>query len=101
MDIKILLSVNRGIVKEKVDALAQIDDILAMRSKFPELVVGVDVCGNPAKMTAEPYIIPALLERKESFKDFPITYHMAEVPDTESECKLVLENMGALNIRRL
>jgi len=100
MDIKILLSVNRGTVTCKEDALTQIDDILDTRSKFPGLVVGVDICGNPAKMTAVPYIIPALLERKAAFQDLPITYHLAEVVN-EDECILVLQNMADLNIRRL
>lgn len=99
MDIKILLSVNRGIAKSKEQALEQIDDILDSVGKFPELVVGVDVCGNPAAATAVPFIIPALLERKKAFETLPITYHLAEVESRE-ECELVLANMAALNIRR-
>lgn len=100
MEIKVLLSVNRGTVKSTEDALAQIDDILDMSAKFPDLVLGVDICGNPAKMTAVPYIIPALLQRKDAFKKLPITYHLAEV-ECPDECQLVLDHMEDLNIRRL
>lgn len=100
MEVLVLLSINRGIVKSTEDALAQIDDIIATSAKFPELVVGVDVCGNPHKHTAVPHIIPAMLQRKEAFQKLPITYHLAEV-NCPDECQLVLDNMGILNIRRL
>lgn len=100
MEIKVLLSVNRGTIKTLDDAGAQIDDIIATSAKFPDLVVGVDVCGNPHKHTAVDYIIPAMLQRKEVFQKLPITYHLGEVICVE-ECKLLVENMAALNIRRL
>eukprot|EP00927_Polykrikos_kofoidii_P021212 TRINITY_DN20152_c0_g1_i1.p1 TRINITY_DN20152_c0_g1~~TRINITY_DN20152_c0_g1_i1.p1 ORF type:complete len:568 (-),score=88.16 TRINITY_DN20152_c0_g1_i1:189-1892(-) len=100
MDIRILLSINRGIVTSKESALEQIDDILALSDQYPDLVVGVDVCGDPLKATAVPYLIPALLDRREAFKKLPITYHTAETRDDE-ESELVLRSMAALNIRRL
>jgi len=100
MEIKLLLSINRGIVKTLEDAGAQIDDIVETSAKFPDLVVGVDVCGNPHKHTAVPFIIPAMLQRKDVFQKLPITYHLAEVLCPE-ECQLVVDNMSTLNIRRL
>lgn len=100
MEIKILLSVDRGKVTSKDDALAQIDDILELCSKFGDLVVGLDVCGNPSKATVVPYLIPALLERKKAFVKLPITFHTAEIKDDE-EVALILSSMQALNIRRL
>lgn len=100
MDIKLMLSVNRGAVKSKEDALNQIDDVLATARARRDLVVGVDVCGDPAERSAVPYIFPALLERKEAFKEFPITFHTAEVQDDE-ECFTLLKHMRDLNIRRL
>jgi len=100
MEIKVILSVNRGIIKAIEDAQTQIDDIIDVSAKFPDLIVGVDICGNPHKHTAVPYIIPALLKRKEAFQKLPITYHLGEVECVE-ECQLVLQHMAALNIRRL
>lgn len=100
MEIKVLLSVNRGIIKTLDDAAAQIDDIIATSAHFPDLVVGVDVCGNPHKHTAVDYILPAMLQRKDAFQKLPVTYHLAEV-SCDEECQMVVDNMAALNIRRL
>lgn len=100
MEIKILLSVDRGKVSCKEDALGQIDDIVAMSKEYKDFVVGVDVCGNPSKATVVPYVIPAMLERREAFAELPVTFHTGEVVD-DAECNLILDSMGALNIRRL
>ncbi|CAK0803223.1 unnamed protein product, partial [Prorocentrum cordatum] len=103
MEIKLLLSVDRGKVSCKEDALSQIDDIVALSQEFkdsPDFVVGMDVCGNPAKPTVVPYVIPAMLERREAFVELPVTFHTGEVVD-DAECNLILDSMGVLNIRRL
>jgi len=100
MEIKLLLSVDRGKVSCKEDALSQIDDIVALSQEFKDFVVGMDVCGNPAKPTVVPYVIPAMLERREAFVELPVTFHTGEVVD-DAECNLILDSMGVLNIRRL
>eukprot|EP00929_Paragymnodinium_shiwhaense_P059056 TRINITY_DN29562_c0_g1_i1.p1 TRINITY_DN29562_c0_g1~~TRINITY_DN29562_c0_g1_i1.p1 ORF type:complete len:399 (+),score=99.85 TRINITY_DN29562_c0_g1_i1:85-1281(+) len=100
MEIKLMLSVNRGAVKSFEDALKQIDDVLESARSRRDLVVGVDICGDPAERSAVPHILPALLKRKDAFKEFPITFHTAEVEDDE-ECYALLKVMRDLNIRRL
>lgn len=100
METKVLLSVNRGTINSMDDALVQVDDILEMSSKFTDLVVGLDVGGNPAKASVVPYLIPAMLERKEAFSKLPVTFHTAEIKD-DDECNLILNSMRKLNIRRL
>ncbi|OLQ01924.1 Adenosine deaminase-like protein [Symbiodinium microadriaticum] len=100
MEVRILLSVDRGKVTSKESALAQIDDILEMQKVHPDLVVGIDVCGNPHANTVKPYLLPALLERSYAFQKLPITFHTAEIPDDE-ESELIIDSMLKLNIRRL
>jgi len=100
MEVKILLSVDRGKVSSKESALEQIDDILTMQKEHPDLVVGIDVCGNPSKASVTPHLMPALLERKDAFQKLPITFHTAEIEDDE-ESWLILNSMRELNIRRL
>ncbi|CAE7267212.1 MAPDA [Symbiodinium sp. CCMP2592] len=100
MEVRILLSVDRGKVTSKESALAQIDDILEMQKVHPDLVVGIDVCGNPHANTVKPYLLPALLERSHAFQKLPITFHTAEIPDDE-ESELIIDSMLKLNIRRL
>jgi len=100
MEIKLLLSVDRGRVNSREEALAQIDGVLDMSRKYPGLVVGIDVCGNPSKASVVPHLIPALLERKDAFANLPITFHTGETVNDE-ECELIMSSMAALNIRRL
>eukprot|EP00928_Gymnodinium_smaydae_P027455 TRINITY_DN21233_c0_g4_i2.p1 TRINITY_DN21233_c0_g4~~TRINITY_DN21233_c0_g4_i2.p1 ORF type:complete len:407 (+),score=99.42 TRINITY_DN21233_c0_g4_i2:87-1307(+) len=100
MEVKILLSIDRGKITSKESALEQIDDVLQMQREHPDLVVGIDVCGNPSKPTVVPYLIPALLDRKEAFQQLPITFHTAEIRDDE-ESYLIIDNIRQLNIRRL
>lgn len=100
MEIRILLSVDRGKISSKDDALAQIDDIRELCKDVGSYVVGIDICGNPAKPSVVPHLIPALLERKDAFLKLPITFHTAEIKD-DVEAALILDSMQDLNIRRL
>ncbi|CAE7347854.1 MAPDA [Symbiodinium pilosum] len=100
MEVKVLLSVDRGKVTSKESALAQIDDILVMHKEHSDLVVGIDICGNPHSPTVKPYLLPALLERSHTFQRLPITFHTAEILDDE-ESELIVESMRKLNVRRL
>merc|ERR1712232_909106 len=103
MEVKILLSVDRGRVASIESALEQIDDILDMWKKYPDWVVGIDVGGDPSKPTVVPYLLPALFERKTAFQALPITFHASEVKEQErdEESTLILNSMGELNICRL
>mmetsp|Transcript_112713 Transcript_112713/g.319268 ORF Transcript_112713/g.319268 Transcript_112713/m.319268 type:complete len:370 (-) Transcript_112713:365-1474(-) len=100
MEVRILLSVNRGTINSKEDALLQVDDILDMSNKFSDLVVGLDVGGNPSKPSVVPYLLPAMLERKQALSKLPVTFHTAEIKDDEESCA-ILNSMTELNIRRL
>ncbi|CAE7567560.1 MAPDA [Symbiodinium natans] len=100
MEVKLLLSVDRGKVTSKESALAQIDDILVMHKEHSDLVVGIDICGNPHANTVKSHLLPALLERSHAFQRLPITFHTAEIPDDE-ESKMIIDSMCKLNIRRL
>ncbi|CAK9093586.1 N6-mAMP deaminase (AtMAPDA) (Adenosine deaminase-like protein), partial [Durusdinium trenchii] len=100
MEVKVLLSVDRGKVTSKDSALAQIDDVLKLQKEHADLVVGVDVCGDPHQPTVVPHLLPALQERKNEFQKLPITFHTSEIVDDE-ESKLIIDSMRDLNIRRL
>lgn len=100
MDICVVLSINRGTIASKQDALKQIDDIVELGSAFPDLVVGVDVGGDPSKKTVLPFLLPALLDRRGAFAKLPLTFHTAELKD-DDEAGAILSNISALNIRRL
>eukprot|EP00812_Abedinium_dasypus_P012304 NODE_582_length_1462_cov_269.300640.p1 GENE.NODE_582_length_1462_cov_269.300640~~NODE_582_length_1462_cov_269.300640.p1 ORF type:complete len:382 (+),score=160.09 NODE_582_length_1462_cov_269.300640:52-1197(+) len=102
MEVKLLLSVVRDRLSSLEQALKQVDDILELARASPGLVVGVDVCGDPSAKTVVPYVIPALMQRREALAaaGLPITFHTADLADdVESRC--VLDHMAALNIRRL
>eukprot|EP00434_Breviolum_minutum_P024129 symbB.v1.2.021300.t1/scaffold1835.1/size99432/1 len=100
MEVKVLLSIDRGKVTDKDSALAQIDDVLKLQKEYPDLVVGIDICGDPHQPTVTPYLLPALKERKEAFQKLPITFHTAEIHDDE-ESALIIDSMKELNVRRL
>lgn len=100
MEVKLLLSVDRGKISCKETALAQIDDVLMLQKEHPDLVVGIDICGDPHQPTVTPYLLPALKDRKEHFQKLPITFHTAEILDDE-ESKLIIDSMRELNVRRL
>ena len=92
MTTRLLLTVNRGTIKDLDGAVKQVDDILDLVREereachrvaakgetnvdpddddadeaFPR-IVGVDVAGNPEANTGIPYVIPALLSRSLQF----------------------------------
>ena len=84
--------------------VSKIEQIQEFQRQFPELIVGVDICGNPDYSTVAEYIIPALekcqMRNKNIFKKLPITFHAGEVEDDE-ECDLILDKSKLLNVKRL
>ena len=89
----------------KINALvSKIEQIKEFQTQFPDLIVGVDVCGNADYSTVAEYIIPALekchIRNKNVFRKLPITFHAGEVEDDE-ECDLILDKSKLLNIKRL
>jgi len=102
MEVKLLLSVKRSLneARTKEMVINQIDKVLEIYQNNTDLVVGVDVCGNPKDATLIPNILPALMERRQHFKEVPITFHLGEIDDDE-ECDIVIDHIEALNIRRL
>ena len=82
----------------------KIEQIQEFQGQFPELIVGVDICGNPDYSTVAEYIIPALekcqMRRGNIFRKLPITFHAGEVED-DGECDLILDKSKLLNIKRL
>ena len=102
MHVKLLLSVKRtlGEASTRELVLAQIDKVIELSRKNDDLVVGVDVCGNPKDETLLCNVLPALMDRKTFFQDFPLTFHVGEV-DNDEECDAVIDHIVPLNIRRL
>ena len=89
----------------KINALvSKIEQIEEFQTQFPDLIVGVDVCGNADYSTVAEYIIPALekcqIRNENIFRKLPITFHAGEVEDDE-ECDLILDKSKLLNIKRL
>ena len=89
----------------KINTLvSKIEQIEEFQMQFPDLIVGVDICGNADYSTVAVYIIPALekcqIRNKNIFKKLPITFHAGEVEDDE-ECDLILDKSKLLNIKRL
>ena len=89
----------------KINALvSKIEQIEEFQTQFPDLIVGVDICGNADYSTVAEYIIPALekcqIRNENIFRKLPITFHAGEVEDDE-ECDLILDKSKLLNIKRL
>ena len=89
----------------KINVLvSKIEQIEEFQTQFPDLIVGVDVCGNADYSTVAEYIIPALekcqIRNENIFRKLPITFHAGEVEDDE-ECDLILDKSKLLNIKRL
>ena len=84
--------------------VSKIEQIEEFQTQFPDLIVGVDVCGNADYSTVAEYIIPALekcqIRNENIFRKLPITFHAGEVEDDE-ECDLILDKSKLLNIKRL
>ena len=89
----------------KINVLvSKIEQIEEFQTQFPDLIVGVDICGNADYSTVAEYIIPALekcqIRNENIFRKLPITFHAGEVEDDE-ECDLILDKSKLLNIKRL
>jgi len=125
MEVKLLLSIDRGRVKSVEDARAQVQEAKRLALKYADFVVGIDVCGNPLVPSVVPFVLPALREEAAFFHGllpeaergqggaaaagagagaanpaFPITFHCGEVAD-EAEVSAILDAVNELNIRRL
>lgn len=78
--VRLLLSIDRGKVRNRSDADRQVDDCLKLATRFRGFVVGLDVCGNPGTDSVVPWVIPALRERAADVwrAGLAITWHLAE-----------------------
>ena len=102
MDVKLCLSIKRDHNHTtSIEAVVEkLDKIIMVSKKYSDLVVGIDICGNPLHDTIISKILPALLQRQECFKSIPILFHIGEVENDE-ECDAVIDHIERLNIRRL
>ncbi len=118
MEIRFLLSIDRGRVTDLDSAREQIRVVKDLCKQFKttedgqECVVGLDICGNPARDGCG-WILDSLEEEEAFCREFPITCHTAEEAwqserpahqrseGSENESSRVVSLMGKLNIRRL
>jgi adenosine deaminase len=104
MQIKLLVSIDRGTVRSAQGAIAQVRACLDLYESFPDFVVGLDVCGNPTSFTIVDCVVPALKQQKAGYAGRrgwpPITFHTGET-DTRKELECIVESVIELNIRRL
>jgi len=102
MHVKLCLSIKRSYADASTTdmVISKIDKIIEISKRHRDLVVGIDICGNPEDDTVLSRLLPALLERSDCFKKLPITFHIGEV-DADEEVDKIIDNIEALNIRRL
>uniref|UniRef100_A0A7S3K143 Adenosine deaminase domain-containing protein n=1 Tax=Aureoumbra lagunensis TaxID=44058 RepID=A0A7S3K143_9STRA len=97
MDVKLLLSLDRGKITSLEDALHTIKKLVGLSQRFSDFVVGFDICGDPRVKSVQNYILPALYRIRPIL---PITFHTAEIRD-DDEARAVLASAKDLNIKRL
>mmetsp|Transcript_498 Transcript_498/g.1773 ORF Transcript_498/g.1773 Transcript_498/m.1773 type:complete len:343 (-) Transcript_498:25-1053(-) len=93
LEVKLLLSVDRGKLRSPGDAVEAVAKLEALARRFPDFVVGLDVSGDPRAKTAA-WILEALTGT------LPTTFHCAEIPD-DDEARAIVKQLDAKNIRRL
>ncbi|CEM27754.1 unnamed protein product [Vitrella brassicaformis CCMP3155] len=99
MQVYLLLSVNRARLTSAEDARKDVDELLDLAIKHRSLVVGVDICGNPAKGDLS-LVLPLLRSRlydDARYHHLKLTVHTAEMANTDTENAAILE----LNPQRL
>merc|ERR1712168_1788422 len=69
MYVKLILSVKRTLAEARTKdmVMEQIDQVIELSKKNADLVVGMDICGNPEDATMLSNIVPALLDRQSCF----------------------------------
>ncbi|KAJ8603631.1 hypothetical protein CTAYLR_007577 [Chrysophaeum taylorii] len=95
LDVKLLLSLDRGTVGSLEEALARVKRLADLATAFPDFVVGIDVCGDPRVKTLVPYVLPAL---EHLSPRLPLTIHTGEIRDDE-EVRAILN--ADIDLRRL
>ena len=95
MQVKLLLSLDRGKVTSLDDAKAKVKRLHEIAAQFPNFVVGLDVSGDPRVKTA-PFILEALREAR-----LPTTFHSAEIQDDDEASAIVDHVIDHNIIRRL
>jgi len=95
MDVKLLLSLDRGAVDSLATAKRGVALLGNIAAEFPGFVVGLDVCGDPRRKSAL-FILEALRGVA-----LPVTFHCAEIED-DDEVRAVVESVrdGSIQIKR-
>lgn len=96
MDVKLLLSIDRGKIHSKQMARERVANLRELAAAFPSFVVGFDVCGDPRAKTIE-LVLDAV---EENGLELPITVHTGEMRD-DDEVELILSKAERLGIKRL
>ncbi|KAI8612829.1 hypothetical protein BC830DRAFT_1067214, partial [Chytriomyces sp. MP71] len=86
---KVLLSIDR---RHNADTAAEIVNLaLSFPQRFPDIVIGLDVCGNPARGGIA-HLKPSLLRFKRHARNLKLVIHFDEIaePPEEDELKAIL-----------
>jgi adenosine deaminase len=91
---RLLLSIDRAKSMEENQSVLQL--ALQSREKFGDLVVGIDLSGNPMKGNVIDELLPILQQCRDA--GFRITMHAAEVPELDYPCDLVAVESKNLSV---